>query len=1182
MNMANMAPLTALLFGQTGANKGANNAAGLPQSNPPEQTSTSPDFRKEVEKLVPMSGRADIKRRLRTGEPIEGLYRELSPRFPGLKVDHIKALGGEAFGTPKPVAAPEPAPAPAPAPKKTDIGDYFLASVVGSSSANLVNPVVPYNPSGSRPAGNTGNPRASVRSTRMFGSVQDAAASLEQQYLNGQRPKPEGYPSAGTQQDRIAWIVNEGSSQVNSNPSSGFVINNGQFVPRKKAAAVQQVVPANAPKSTVTGNLLPRALPQLDTNRLRLDLYDPTRSANLLSTFTPIIAGAKATNKSMGEQLKIVQGMGSSGRDLGIWGTLGQAYVDNANNAPAQELVVSIAKGIQRIATANQTAVQRGWTVAQTKPLIEGWTESVNGAFDRLKDGNTADIAAYTRKLNKSFVDNKALSAFIGGVDNKAFGEGTHISDATKLPLVSVQNIAPIILSDAGKVIRNQLAKEFLNSSKTVGAVGYNEAAQAAANFIDAVINNPDTPIAKQLTAQIENALKVNDAGTLKPQDINNIATYVAMRRSNKAGSAGPVVNQYIANIINRLNLPKQLLAGLSTSWKNDSAFTYETGPNGKKVKTWRKVTDDLNASAEILRNKGGTDWTRLHQTSSPWLNESVLGNVFPTSWNDITKNVSNDLTKRRLESGTQYTPERGKQDLLVSGLKQSLLSNASFKIKDDQFNFGVFAPFDSPEADKIANLGQAGVEWVRGLSDSTYQSLIERAFTPASMAGKKAIKPKMLGLSTSTSPQYVSNKTNITPTIANRLIHAIMYPQNNVTATDTNAFIDQLREDGKLSKVGQQGKDQPAVQTIIPAQAQRVGVKSAKPAGAELFTDEDFDKLLTSWTNLNYKFKGGDSTALKMRQAANYQLQSLTKKLKDSIGVQQVAARGVGVANKGTDTGNESLATVRRLLNASGDSMSGDANAQKQFGEFKTFVDGIVGESTGTKRRNVKEILQMLNSLPEREKADALSSLDPNKNVRNVSLNPLGLTKQEMRDFGIQLDALIKRSPKAPQLIDLSGTLGPGVRILRRLSGDDGLKALQIINDISGLVETGVPLPGPRPASMGAYNDPTARAALRTIAGESKAVRSDVARISAKDPIEGAGLQLQRGLITNDKLAEDVKNEELTNPRLARAREKRAGRPTIGEVGPTGKGFRNLLGIGGLGAFTAESQLRQQRTGGR
>lgn len=1178
MNMANMAPLTALLFGQAGGNKPTNNASGLPQSNEPAQGSAPPDFRKEVEQLVPFSGRADIKRRLRTGEPIEGLYRELSPKFPGLKVDHIKALGGDAFGAPKPAPVDAPAPVAAPKPKQTAIGDYFLTSVLGSSSATLIKPVTPVNMGGGPTAGNTGNPRASVRSTAKFGSVQDAAAALEQQYLSGQRPKPEGYPNTGTQQDRIAWIVNEGSSQVNSNPTSGYVINNGKFVPRKKQEPIKQVVPANAPQSTMTGQLLPRAIPQIDTNRLQLDLYDPTRSANLLSAFTPIIAGAKATNKSMGEQLKVVQGMGSSGRDLGIWGTLGQAYVDNASNPAAQELVTTIAKGIQRIATANQTAVSRGWTVGQTKPLIEGWTQSVNGAFDRLREGNTADIKSFNRKLNQSLVDNKALAAFIGGVDNKAFGEGTNVPDTTRLPLISVENIAPVILSDAGKVVRNQLAGQFASS----GGIGYKEATDAAANFIDAVINNPDTPIAKQMIAQIERALKINDAGTLKPQDVNNISTYLAMRRSNKAGATGPFVNQYIANIINSLNLPKQLIAGLQTSWRNDSAFTYETGPNGKKVKTWRKVSDDLNASAEILRNKGGTDWTRLHQISSPWLNETVLGNVFPTSWNDITKNVSNSVTKSRLEGGTQYTPERGKQDLLVSGLKQSLLSNTSFAIKPDQFNFGVFAPFDSAEADTIANLGKAGVDWVRGLSDTTYKSLVDRAFTSAVTVGNRTTKPKMLGLGTRTTPAYVGNKNNITPTIANRLIHAIMYPQSDVTAADTNSFIDQLKEDGKLSQVGPQGKDQKAVTTVIPAQGQRTLAKMAKPVEAALFTDDDFDKLQTAWTNLNYKFKGTDDTSKKMRQAANYQLQSLTKKLKDSIGTQQVAARGVGVANKASNTSGESLSAVQRLLNASGDSMSGDANAQKQFGEFKTFVDGIVGESTGTKRRNVKDILQMLNSLPEREKADALSSLNPNRVVRSVSLSPLGLTQQELRDFGIQLDALIRRSPKAPQLIDLGGTLGPGVRVLRKLSGDDGLKTLSTINDIAGLIQTGVPMAGPRPASMGAYNDPTARAALRTIAGESKAVRSDVARIGESDPIEGAGLQLQRGLITNDKLATDVGNEDLKNPRLLKARDKRSNRPIIGETGPTGKGYRSLLGIGGAGILGEQMLERAQSKGGK
>lgn len=1160
MNPANMSALTTLLMGNLSNDK---------DKSAPEPQAAAPDFKTEASKLIPITQRDAIKKRLRFGEPIEGIFRELQPTIPNLKLDHIKALAGQVV-FPAGAQAPTPAPEPAkPTKPEFSIGDYFMNSVLGSSSATLRNPVIPVNTSGRRPGGNTGNPRTSVRSTSTYGTVTDAAKALEAKFTSLEATPPAGFPRDKPINERIKWIIDSGTREVNS-ANKAFVIRGDQFVPRA-TTSVPQVTTATAPTAGTSEHVLPRSIPEFDTRKLHLDLYDPTRSANLLKLFNPVIAGAKATNKSMGQQLEVIHGMASGGRDLGIWGKLAVAYANNQNNAPARELIISLAKGIHKIATANQDAVSRGWTVGQTKPLVDAFGATIDDGLARLREGNTNDIQSFTRKLNSSFTNDKALSAFTSSVHHDDFSAGTHVAETgTRAPLISTQNIAPIILSDAGKVVRNQLAGQF---AKTGGA-GYHEATQAAANFIDAVINNPETPIAKRMSGLISDALSLSGEGQLNPKDLNNLATYVAMRRSNKAQQQGPVVNSYIANIINHLNLPKMLIGELSATWRNDAAFTYETDASGKKVKSWRKFADDFNAAAEMLRKKGGTDWTDVYHATSPWLNESILGNVFPKSWNEITKNTEAKKTKARLEEGTQYTPERANRDLIINGLKQSILTFGT--VPANQMTNGVFAG-DTGNDKVIANLGTAGVGWLKSLPAQTYNTLIDMAFTDEERWGKNKSTPRLLpGLSRKITPDYVANRDNLTPTIANRLIHAILNPQNS--RANTQEFVDMLKESGSLKGVSSLSKDQAPRTTVIPKQSQRVQISMAKPKETAAFTDEDFDQALKAYTDLNYTYKGGGATEMKMRQAANYKLQRLMTKLKDSVRTQSVKAGGVGATNKTSASGNESLATVQRLMTAYGDQVGNN----KAFPEFKQYVEDIVGHETGTKRRNVKDILGLINSLPEREKVDALKALNPNSAYKAVSFNPLGLSNQEMRDFGVQLDALIKTSPKAPQLIDLSGTLGPGVRILRKLSGDDGLKTLQIINDIAGVFDNGVPLHGPRPASMGAYNDPTARAALRTVAGESKAARASIADITKQDPIEGAGLQLQRSMISSGRLGADVANEELKHPRLIAAREKRAAASKIGEKGPTGKGFRNLLGIGGAGILAERMLEKTKRQGGK
>ena len=1084
----NVSALTAMILGQMPGGKSGGpqpTAGAMPPPPPPpsEGAAPLPNFKSEALKLIPFAQQGPIRARLRKGEPVEGILSELGTSIPGLTAEHIKTFAPPTVETPKPITRLTP----------EAIGDYFKTTVGGQSTATIRPAPIPAKTGGGAASGMTAAPRVSVQSTTRHGSIDEAAAEIDKKILNGEYAAPDGFPKSADGPARIKYIRDMGAKAIDvSTPAPRVKTEGGRVVSALPKAPVP-LVTGQAPQTTKTGHMLPRFAPQIDVQALTDKLYSPQRSTGLLDVFDSVVQGANAGNKSLGDKLKAVHGLAKSGRDYGIWGTLGTAYVQNEGNKDAQDVILQIARGTTAIASANETAEERGWTPDKTKPIVDGWGSTVKMAMDTLQNGTSTQIKQLGSRINTGLTKNSNLSAFVSNVpfsEYKQFGF-TGLNKQDKPAPITVKDIAPTILKSAGTVVQNQMEGEF----KGTGKPGYREASLAVGRFVDALVNNPHAPISVALNAQIEQALNLNDKGTMTPQKMQDIISFVGMSRSNKARAGGPTVTPYVANIVNNLDLPKQLLSGLSMSWAD---------PN---------FIPDLDKATDLLLNKSSTNWSQIHGSLAPHLNARALANIMPRTANAITANMEPAEVKRQLGEGTLYTPEQGKLDLYLKTLRNAAVKSG---IASNQLSFGIFANPDSSEAGRIANLGIGGqrmLETVKTQDPELYASLVERALGAPNKKGMRSIP----GLKFS---GQITADTPLSTQLANRIWHSVFNP-NSPTAKATT--MDVLGELGTVlpefaSELNPSGNGPRAPKkSIIPEQRQRVQAADVeKPASAQI-TGTDVTKMWGLWQKVN-----DPSLPQITRKSANQQIQELNRKIIAAIGTQDVGSAATGTQRmKGVNAGS-SAEIIQRYIRTEGDKLSKTEGNSALFQEFKSHIDKLTKQGSVGNTSVVTNVIGMLNGLPPDKKLSTLSLFNPNANVRGVTKNPLGMTDEEFKRFGVQAEAVILKFGKPGDLTGLTdqrGELQPGERFLRKLSNPSTAPAtLQRITELVAEASKGLPIPGRRPNVSTKTSSPTERAALANIVRQSKARKAEL----AGDPITGAGNALGRSMVSNASIIGD------------------------------------------------------------
>ena len=1083
----NVSALTAMILGQMpgGKSGGSQPTAGaMPPPPPPppaEGAAPLPNFKSEALKLIPFAQQGPIRARLRKGEPVEGILSELGTSIPGLTAEHIKTFAPPAVEAPKPITRLTP----------EAVGDYFRTTVGGQSTATIRPAPIPAKTGGGAASGMTAAPRVSVQSTTRHSSIDEAAAEINKKIENGEYAAPEGFPKGADGPARIKYIRDMGAKAIDvSTPAPRVKTEGGRVVSALPKAPVP-LVTGQAPQTTRSGHMLPRFAPQIDVQALTDKLYSPQSSTGLLDVFDSVVQGANAGNKSLGEKLKVVHGLAKSGRDYGVWGTLGTAFVQNEGNKDAQDLILNIARGTTSLATANETAKERGWTGQYTKPIVDAWGQTVSDAMKTLESGSATDIKRLNARIGTSLTKNSNLSAFVSNVpfgEFKQFGF-SGINKVDKPAPISIKDVAPTILKSAGTVVQNRMEGEFKNS----GRPGLREASLAMGRFVDALVNNPHSPIGVQLTKQIENTLNLNDKGTMTPQKMQEIISFVSMSRSNKARVGGPTVPTYVANLVNNLNLPNQLLSGLGMSWSHPD------------------FVRDLDAATDLLTNKASTDWGQIHKSLLPHLNERALSNIMPRTANALTANMDPVDVKKQLGEGTLYTPEQGKLDLYLKTLRNSAIKSG---IASNQLNFGIFADPHSTEAGRIANLGLGGqrmLETVKSQNPELYASLIDRALAAPNKKGVRSIPGlRFTG--------EINADTQLSTQLSNRIWHAVFNP-NSPTAQGTSMSV--LGELGKVlpefaAELRPGGAPVKSVATVIPAQKQRAQTADVVKPDAAPFTGDDYNRMWMLWQRL------GTDTNPTVKKAINFQLQNMNDKLIKSIGVKYAASGGTGTQKVKSTTAGESTETVQRLLRLEGDKLAKSQGDSAVFQEFRNHIAKLTKTGQVGNTDNVVKVVDMLNGLDPTQKMPTLQLFQPSATRRAVTTNPLGMSNQEFTSFGREAEAIIKTFGNGGDLTnytDQRGEMAPGERFLRKLSNPQtGPATLQRITELIGEAKQGIASPGRRPAVKTSRFSPTETAALGSVVRQSKTRRAEL----AGDPITGAGNALGRSMVSNASIIGD------------------------------------------------------------
>jgi hypothetical protein len=1123
----NVSALTAMILGQMPngkSNGGANQNAASAPPPPPPPSSTPPEpvggrnFKNEATRLIPFSEHGKIRERLRKGETVDQVMQSFGDNIPGLQKEHIMSFAPEAWG-----AKPAPAPAPAPKPSltegrrsATDIGDYFKSTVLGSSSANVINPTQTVRTSGNAP-GRTDNPRVNVRSTVKHGSIDEAAKHLEQTFLANPNMAPDGYPRQAPQNERLRWIIKTGTDAVNNSPNQTWNIVDGRFVKRNEQI-VRPNIGQDGPEGKVTQHQQTRFVPTFRPNEFGRIFGSPYISQSTLNDFDSLVQGGRTGNKSLGQKLEEIASRASKSGD--IWGTFAHAYTQNAGHPEAQQLILALTDGTIKLATANETRTERGWDDTTVKPIENAWQTTVQDALKALEQGTTTDIKRVTKRIQSGLARDTAMSAFAGLVpfsEYKKFGYTGLNKEATTAP-IGTTDLAPTILRAAGTVVQNRLANEFARTGKP----GYNELSRASARLINAVVNNPDSPIAKQLEARIAESLKLNAGGNLSQKQLLDITNFVSMQRSNQAAKSGPKVPQYLANLVNNLNLPDVLLGGLSTNWRNDAAFTESVGPDGKVVRTPRNPVDDLNAAADIIENVKGTDWSAAHAKLAPWLVTPTLRNIFPRTFSEITKNQSKATTETRLESGEQYTPERGQFDLYLQGLKQAALKAG---VSPSQLNTGIFAGEDMSGGMRIANLGLAGQRMLENVKQSNpdlYAELVNRALGDPNKSGKRSIP----GLKFS---GEITADTPLSTQLSNRIWHSVFNPSGTNNKSSAVSLLESIKDASPDFAAAISGKSrrQAVPTTVIPKQTQAARLTEVEAPTTKEFTGADLTKMWSLFQRLN-------DTSLPQitRKAINQQFMRLSDAYEKAIGTHDVVNTATGIAGKKGTGAAGSKDTIARYVLAEKDRIAAKVGDSAVWQEFTKHLGKLDSHAKAGDTGVVTDVIAKLNSLPQNVKLQTLTLFQPNAARRAVTTNPLGMTDAEFTRFGKQATALISvfGEPKGrdAQFMDAEGKYAPGERFLRKLSNPETAAAtLQRVTELLTKANEGLPSKGPRPQVRLKREGPTERAALASVVRESKSRKAEL----AGDPIVAAGNTLGRSMISN--------------------------RSVIGDVGPTSSGYQ-------------------------
>jgi hypothetical protein len=1121
----NVSALTAMILGQMPngkSNGGANqNAAGAPPPPPPPPAPSAPEggrnFKTEATRLIPFSEHGKIRERLRKGETVDQVMESFGSSLPGLQKEHIMSFAPEAWGS-------KPAPAPAP-PKPsltegrrsaTDIGDYFKSTVLGSSSASVINPTQDVK-TGGQSSGRTDNPRVSVRSTVKHGSIDEAAKHLEKTFLANPNLAPDGYPRQLPQNERLRWIIKTGTDAVNNAPNQTWNIEGGKFVKRN-----EQIPRLNTgqdgPVGNVTQHQQTRFVPTFNANEFGRIFGSPYLSQSTLNSFDSLVQGGRTGNKSLGQKLEEIDGRASKSGD--IWGTFAHAYTQNAGHPEAQQLILALTDGTIKLASANETRHERGWDETAVKPIESAWQTTVQDALKALEQGTTTDIKRVTKRIQSGLARDTAMSAFAGNVpfgEYKKFGYTGLNKEATTAP-IGTEDLAPTILRAAGTVVQNQLANEFARTGKP----GYNELSRAAGRLITAVVNNPDSPIAKQLEARIAESLKLNTSGNLSQKQLLDITNFVSMQRSNQAAKGGPKVPQYLANLVNNLNLPDVLLGGLNTNWKNDAAFTESVGLDGKVVRTPRNAADDMNAAADILENVKGTDWSAAHAKLAPWLVGPTLRNIFPRTFSEITKNQSKANTEARLESGEQYTPERGQFDLYLQGLKQAALKAG---VSPSQLNTGIFAGEDMTGGMRIANLGLAGqrmLETVKQNNPDLYSELIDRALGDPNKSGKRSIPGlKFSGELTADTP--------LSTQLSNRIWHSVFSPSGTSNKSSAVSLLESIKDASPDFAAAIAGKSRRQVvpTTVVPSQKQAARLTEVEAPKTREFTGADVTKMWSLFQRLN-------DTSLPQitRKSINHQFMLLSDAYEKAIGTHDVVNAATGIAGKKGTGAAGSKENIARYILAEKDRIASKVGDSAVWQEFTKHLGKLDSHAKAGDTGVVTDVISKLNNLPQNVKLETLTLFQPNAARRAVTKNPLGMTDAEFTRFGKQATALISvfGEPKGrdAQFMDPEGKYANGERFLRKLSNPETAAAtLQRVTELLASANEGLPSKGPRPQVRLKREGPTERAALASVVRGSKARKAEL----AGDPITAAGNSLGRSMVSNAAV--------------------------IGDTGPSGAGYR-------------------------